>query len=509
MKIQNLSSSRPRRNIFFKFLTISVCLSLLPSTTLGVAIERDNAVDSVSGNSNVSSVSGNSNVDSVPGNYNVSSVSGNSNVDSVPGNYNVSSVSGNSNVDSVPGNSNVDSNISSIGYTSEMGNYSGDISDNYNSKEYKHGSENYGNSGGYDTVYNGDGELPKTNANFVYALRNAFNEWLPKFADTYFHSTNTSPHGDKLDGAVYHPDTSPDYTDKLSETQLPPDTKEIDLKKSEKYAELASNANSAYCLPDLLYTWSKEGDAVKGLLGSNPQKGIFTISIRGPSTEADMKTFQDDELVDFENKAAPDAKVHKGFFNAWKNAKDKMVEDVKSTLEKKENANLTIELTGHSSGGVYAVLAALEIKSGFKDIPVKVFTYGQPRIGNDAFAKYVNGIFPNGEVYRITNTNDRVPRSPSTSQSKDTQDPKLTYLHHEKEYWISPDTRVLKCEDKDGKENPNCVNSGKGDPGASNLGPYWNTVMGECSQFDSFLSQLKGSGNETATIDSSENPSTT
>ncbi|KAG9285481.1 hypothetical protein G9A89_010956 [Geosiphon pyriformis] len=92
-----------------------------------------------------------------------------------------------------------------------------------------------------------------------------------------------------------------------------------------------------------------------------------------------------------------------------------------------------IRFVGHGVGGAYAVLAGLRIQSEiFNDsyaTDFNIITFGQPRIGNDAFAGLVNQIFRN-KIYRVTHTNDFVPRYPIIDNEG------RIFQHHEREYWL-------------------------------------------------------------------------
>ncbi|KAG9288652.1 hypothetical protein G9A89_006753 [Geosiphon pyriformis] len=88
-----------------------------------------------------------------------------------------------------------------------------------------------------------------------------------------------------------------------------------------------------------------------------------------------------------------------------------------------------MSFTGH--GIAYAVLAALSFRKHilltrlYKYVRIVVVTFGQPRIGNPVLAAHINKVL---NVYRITHTNDHVPRFPPREKF---------YEHHETEFWIS------------------------------------------------------------------------
>jgi predicted lipase len=59
---------------------------------------------------------------------------------------------------------------------------------------------------------------------------------------------------------------------------------------------------------------------------------------------------------------------------------------------------------------------------------MQLFSYGQPHVGDLAFAEYVSA---QGENYRVTHTNDPAPRNGSSFSGG--------YVHIQPEYWIYED----------------------------------------------------------------------
>ena len=93
-------------------------------------------------------------------------------------------------------------------------------------------------------------------------------------------------------------------------------------------------------------------------------------------------------------------RVHRGFYAEY----DKVIPDIKEALKKHDKkGNKTVWVTGHSLGGAMAVLVAAELQpSG------GLHTFGQPRVGNKAFLKSLDGI----KYYRYRNNNDIVTAVP-------------------------------------------------------------------------------------------------
>ncbi|KAG9293430.1 hypothetical protein G9A89_009154 [Geosiphon pyriformis] len=147
-----------------------------------------------------------------------------------------------------------------------------------------------------------------------------------------------------------------------------------------------------------------------------------------------------------------------------------------------------INLIGHGVSGVYAVLAAKELSETSIKAEIRVFTFGQPKIGDVEFAKSINRLTrKNLQVFRVTNGNDFLPRLPLIGGD-------IELVHHIEEYWISEDCdcagqdRIYKCEgtilnERTGEitENKECNNSFMSlGLMESHNGPYLGYEMGRC-----------------------------
>lgn len=68
-------------------------------------------------------------------------------------------------------------------------------------------------------------------------------------------------------------------------------------------------------------------------------------------------------------------------------------------------------VTGHSLGGSLAILAAADLAKSHKID--QVYTFGQPRVGNAAFATYYQNLVPN--TFRLIDYADIVPHVPPSA----------------------------------------------------------------------------------------------
>jgi len=100
--------------------------------------------------------------------------------------------------------------------------------------------------------------------------------------------------------------------------------------------------------------------------------------------------------------------VHRGFLNAYLSIRDPLFAAIRGLL-RVNGASTPIQITGHSLGGSMSLHAALDIQQTFHT-PQSVYTFGEPRTGDAAFAAYYSSKIP--VHYRITHHQDPVPHIP-------------------------------------------------------------------------------------------------
>ena len=104
--------------------------------------------------------------------------------------------------------------------------------------------------------------------------------------------------------------------------------------------------------------------------------------------------------------------VHEGFYESYKTAR----QQIRETVEKyrNEHGGARLVMTGHSLGAILVVLAALDLKHALGIEADEVVTFGQPRGGDEAFARFASGSFTSGSIdeFRVTHFTDPVPHLP-------------------------------------------------------------------------------------------------
>ncbi|KAK7755248.1 hypothetical protein SLS62_002753 [Diatrype stigma] len=150
--------------------------------------------------------------------------------------------------------------------------------------------------------------------------------------------------------------------------------------------------------------------------------------------------------------------VHMGFLSSWKIARDDVLPHLKQLHQ--QYPEYPLYLIGHSLGGAVAALAALELKVIFGWDNIVVTTFGEPRVGNEGFVKYLDTVFElvdghkqiEKQTYRrITHVDDPVPLLPLSEWG---------YRSHAGEVFISKSE--LPPEPSDirpcaGDRDPNCI----------------------------------------------------
>uniref|UniRef100_A0A7N1A025 Fungal lipase-type domain-containing protein n=1 Tax=Kalanchoe fedtschenkoi TaxID=63787 RepID=A0A7N1A025_KALFE len=184
--------------------------------------------------------------------------------------------------------------------------------------------------------------------------------------------------------------------------------------------------------------WSKNANWIGYVAVSNDETsarlGRRDIAIAWRGTVTRLEWIAD--LMDFlrpissEKIPCPDptVKVESGFLDLYTDkeascrfctfsAREQILTEIKRLVELYGGEELSITITGHSLGSALAILSAydiaetgLSIKSSGRVVPVTVFSYSGPRVGNERFKERLERL--GVSVLRVVNVHDVVPKSP-------------------------------------------------------------------------------------------------
>ncbi|KAJ7466587.1 alpha/beta-hydrolase [Mycena galericulata] len=154
-------------------------------------------------------------------------------------------------------------------------------------------------------------------------------------------------------------------------------------------------------------------------------------------------------------------KVHSGFLLAYNKVVDDVLSIVKAELT--NHPTYRIIVTGHSLGGAIAALAAPSLKIALPEATLKLYTFGQPRVGDAKYARFVEDTVGIENIFRTVHTTGKL--LSRAFHGVPTMVPRIwKYEHFATEYWqfenptpLTPrENTVKQCV---GGEDPTCSDS--------------------------------------------------
>ncbi|CAB4490724.1 alpha/beta-hydrolase [Rhizophagus irregularis] len=267
-------------------------------------------------------------------------------------------------------------------------------------------------------------------------------------------------------------------------------------------SKFANFAAAAYCDTSVFKDWNcgplcdatngtvvnkfftTKNTATRAYIATYEEEELIVVSFRGTVPDNIKTVLTDAKLLLRDYPPVKGAKVHTGFYEAFLEAQSEVFDEVQKLHE--EHPNFKVLYTGHSLGAALTLLAALDLVQNSTDFKANenlfVATYGEPRVGDLKFSKFVDSKL---KVTRVVNGGDPVPHLP----------PKfLSYEHPSGELWISDpkksSSEFITCK---GPEDPKCSNSL---PiiqlnAIFHMGPYFGVSMRGCkSNNDKSVGQL-------------------
>ncbi|TNV77269.1 hypothetical protein FGO68_gene2879 [Halteria grandinella] len=233
----------------------------------------------------------------------------------------------------------------------------------------------------------------------------------------------------------------------------------------------AQYSAAAYCLYEDVGNWAcgpacqANSDLTYVWRVKNPSKASFMFAGYSPSQDQIVVSFRGTNGLDYANwctnsdtrtKSYPfggNGKVHSGFFDAYQGLSDLVIQ-VSRDIRAQYGATKKFFVTGHSLGGALATLAALDIRRqlGLGANEITLYTYGQPRVGDERMADHIMRELPN--YIRVTHYDDTVAHVPPFVSG---------YKHGGFEVWYKSerhDGYYTECSNYAGlSENGQCSNS--------------------------------------------------
>ena len=208
----------------------------------------------------------------------------------------------------------------------------------------------------------------------------------------------------------------------------------------EKYTSMKlSGPASGFIYKNTLYDIKTD---LQGYIGILPSTKSIYVVLRGSSSIINW-------LDDFEVKLIPyttfpecNCNVHYGFYNSALGVKDSMISSVQSLI--KSYPTYSVIVTGHSYGASCAQLLAMELVK--HNIPVQIYDYGQPRVGDKTYASFSNTKILN--YWRTTHNKDTVPHVPPIEG--------LGYYHSFREIFEDASGKLTICSSSN-SEDPKCA----------------------------------------------------
>jgi len=173
-----------------------------------------------------------------------------------------------------------------------------------------------------------------------------------------------------------------------------------------KVIQVADNSYTPEKLPlnkweliEKVYIPEKDAQA---LIVKAKDEDLIVVGIRGTiiSSWTNIKTDLSAGFSDYTY--CNGCKVHTGFYLHHKAMIAKLDIALVKALDKQPNAKIII--TGHSLGGAIATLYIghlINRYAGKYDARLELVTFGSPRVGNKAFADYINRVVGVNKIYRV------------------------------------------------------------------------------------------------------------
>ncbi|KAL2760491.1 hypothetical protein ACRALDRAFT_2050733 [Sodiomyces alcalophilus JCM 7366] len=161
---------------------------------------------------------------------------------------------------------------------------------------------------------------------------------------------------------------------------------------------------------------------IEGLVARDDVARLIVLTIRGSNEILNWITNIDFFFTGC-NSLVSGCQTHSGFTRAWEGLRTPAINAIRTT--RAQYPGYRVVVTGHSLGAAVATLAAAYLRA-HENIPVDLYSYGAPRVGNAQFANFVSA--QPGANWRLTHGDDPVTRLPPII---------FGYRHTTPEHWLT------------------------------------------------------------------------
>lgn len=221
-----------------------------------------------------------------------------------------------------------------------------------------------------------------------------------------------------------------------------------------------------------------DGQAVQFFfVGYWPSQNAVVVGHQGTESVPAALADADAGFTSFDSSLFPDLPSgilgHSGFIGEQKNTASTILTEVKRLIS--SNNASTVITTGHSLGAAIAEIDALFFKQNLpSSVDVRSVTFGTPRVGNAAYAKYFDSQLL-GKFFRVNHGSDPVPVVPPTSAG---------FVHPTGEVHLLSLGGAVACPGEDDAVDSQCqirtVPTLLQANDLDHLGPYNGLTMGSC-----------------------------
>ena len=172
----------------------------------------------------------------------------------------------------------------------------------------------------------------------------------------------------------------------------------------DKYSSMILNGPAAgFTYKDTIYDIKTD---LQGYIGILPTTKSIYVVLRGSSSTINWLDDFEVKLVPYNTSSECNCTVHYGFYNSAIGVTNKIINTIKAL--RIQYPGYSVVVTGHSYGAAVGQLIGMELIN--KGINIKLYDYGQPRVGDAKYAEFVDTKIP--EYYRMSHNKDVVPHVP-------------------------------------------------------------------------------------------------